>query len=79
MTNFGTTLKEESMNNNTENILHKIPYTILLGYGGSRAYGTQLPTSDIDIRGIYMNPLDELIGMKKDSETKEVSGEDTVL
>ena len=67
------------MENNVPNIISKIPSTILLGYGGSRAYGTQLPTSDIDIRGIYMNPLDELIGTKKDSETKEIPGEDTVL
>ena len=40
------------MENNVPNIILKIPSTILLGYGGSRAYGTQLPTSDIDIRGI---------------------------
>lgn len=30
---------------------------ILLGLGGSRAYGTDLPTSDIDIRGIATNKL----------------------
>ena len=35
---------------------------MLIGYGGSIAYGTNLPTSDVDIRGIYMNPLDEFIG-----------------
>ena len=28
---------------------------ILIGYGGSIAYGTDLPTSDVDIRGIYIN------------------------
>lgn len=67
------------MENNIQNIISTVPSTILLGYGGSRAYGTQLPTSDIDIRGIYMNPLGELIGTKKDSETKEIDGEDTVL
>lgn len=33
----------------------------LLGYGGSIAYGTNLPTSDVDIRGIYTHsPIDIL-------------------
>lgn len=30
-----------------------IPNLILVGYGGSHAYGTNTLTSDIDIRGIY--------------------------
>lgn len=41
---------------------------ILVGYGGSIAYGTNLPTSDVDIRGIYMNPLDEFIGMNNSEQ-----------
>lgn len=28
----------------------------LAGYGGSFSYGTNIETSDIDIRGVYMNP-----------------------
>ena len=61
-------------------IRNEIPSTILLGYGGSYAYGTQIKgVSDIDVRGIYMNPLDEMIGCRSDSETKEISGQDTVL
>ena len=50
------------------NELRKAVDCILIGYGGSHAYGTSTPSSDIDIRGIYMNPPDELIGIKKDSE-----------
>lgn len=52
---------------------------ILIGYGGSRAYGTNVPTSDIDIRGIYMNPPAEFIGIQKDSEQYIPQDGDTVL
>ena len=34
---------------------------ILLGFGGSRAYGTNIETSDIDIRGIATNSADEIL------------------
>lgn len=52
---------------------------LLVGYGGSYAYGTNVATSDIDIRGIYRNPLDELIGIKKDSEQFIDNVNDTVV
>ncbi len=32
--------------------------------GGSRAYGTDLPTSDTDIRGVFMLPQDDVLGSK---------------
>lgn len=34
---------------------------ILLGLGGSHAYGTSIPTSDLDIRGIALNRKEELL------------------
>ena len=37
---------------------------VLVGLGGSFSYGTNIVESDIDIRGIYVNPLDEFIGIK---------------
>ena len=52
---------------------------ILIGYGGSIAYGTNLPTSDTDIRGIYMNPLDEFIGCKPVSEQYDPSASDITI
>lgn len=35
----------------------------LIGMGGSIAYGTNLPTSDIDIRGMAVNSKSDLLGM----------------
>lgn len=35
----------------------------LVGMGGSIAYGTNLPTSDVDIRGIALNSKSDLLGM----------------
>ena len=52
---------------------------VLIGYGGSIAYGTNLPTSDVDIRGIYMNPLDEFIGCRPVSEQYNPSGTDITI
>lgn len=41
---------------------------ILLTLGGSIAYGTDLPTSDIDIRGIAINPSSQIFGLQPDFE-----------
>lgn len=58
--------------NHTKNI-------ILLGYGGSHAYGTNIAGSDIDLRGIYLNPPEEIIGIKPDSEQYVDSESDTTI
>ena len=52
---------------------------ILVGYGGSHAYGTNMETSDIDIRGIYLNPENEVFGLHPDSEQITVPNEDVVI
>jgi len=51
---------------------------ILIGFGGSIAYGTNVPTSDVDIRGIYMNPLNEFIGINN-SEQFRIPGSDATV
>lgn len=35
---------------------------ILLGLGGSHAYGTNVPGSDVDIRGVALNSKEEILG-----------------
>ena len=37
---------------------------ILLGLGGSHSYGTNIPTSDVDVRGIARNTKEDLLGME---------------
>ena len=61
------TLKQET-DKIIESLKEKVPNILLLGYGGSYAYGTNIETSDIDVRGFYQNPIDELLGIKPDSE-----------
>lgn len=52
---------------------------ILLGLGGSRAYGTNLPESDVDIRGIALNPADQAFGLAMDFEQVVDVTTDTVI
>lgn len=62
-----------------QQFLQRVPNIMLLGYGGSHAYGTNVATSDVDIRGIYMNSVDEVLGIKPDSEQHVDSQTDTVV
>lgn len=51
---------------------------ILLTYGGSHAYGTNIATSDVDIRGITFNPVESLLG-NTEFEQFEDRNTDTVI
>ena len=39
---------------------------ILLGLGGSHAYGTNVDTSDLDVRGCALNSKEEILTREKD-------------
>ena len=52
---------------------------LLVGYGGSIAYGLDTPKSDIDIRGIFLNPPEEWIGLQRETEQLRLDDSDTVL
>lgn len=52
---------------------------ILLALGGSRAYGTNLPESDTDIRGIAINPSKQIYGLENDFEQVVETNTDTTI
>ena len=51
---------------------------ILLGLGGSHAYGTNIETSDVDIRGIAMEKPENLLGFNHFEQVEDPST-DTVI
>ena len=44
-----------------KNDIHLGSNIILLGLGGSHAYGTNTPESDLDIRGVALNRKEEIL------------------
>lgn len=52
---------------------------ILLTTGGSHAYGTATPTSDLDIRGITVNSAQEILTMEYSDKPIEDRATDTVI
>lgn len=51
---------------------------ILLGLGGSYSYGTNINTSDLDVRGITLNKKEEIL-TRKNFEQFENNDTDTVI
>lgn len=52
---------------------------ILLALGGSRAYGTNLPESDVDVRGVAVNPSKQIFGLEGDFEQVVETNTDTTI
>lgn len=52
---------------------------ILLTTGGSHAYGTDTPSSDLDIRGITLNSAEEILTMEYNDKPIEDRATDTVV
>ena len=50
--------------------------TILLTRAGSHAYGTSTPTSDLDVRGVFIPPPEYVLGMSRVEQYQE-AGSDT--
>jgi uncharacterized protein len=42
---------------------------ILLGVCGSKAYGLDTPESDVDLKGVFVSPTIDLLGLRKPKET----------
>lgn len=53
-------------------------HMILLTLGGSHAYGTNVPASDLDIRGVAANPKSEIL-LGRDFEQKVNNATDTTI
>ncbi len=55
--------------------------TILLARGGSHAYGTSVPTSDVDYRGVCVAPRSHYLGFMEnfDQVTQEAPHDDLVV
>ena len=51
----------------------------LLALGGSYAYGTNVEGSDIDIRGMAINPTKQIFGLEKDFEQIVETNTDTTI
>lgn len=51
----------------------------LLALGGSHAYGTNIIGSDIDIRGMAINPTKQIFGLEKDFEQVVETNTDTTI
>lgn len=75
---FANQVKEE--NRLIEDALKRDGHEIvLLGLGGSHAYGTNVEGSDIDVRGMYSNTADELLGLTSDREQYTSNEPDTTI
>ena len=72
------TLKE-LLKNKDYQFLNNIPNLSYLTVAGSRSYGTNTPNSDTDMRGFFMDDLNDVLGMTGGKEQYEDKTTDTVV
>lgn len=73
---MGKRLEMESI---TINLLHRITDLCYATVSGSIAYGTNTESSDIDVRGFYMNSVGQLLGTEKKPEVITLDNPDGVF
>lgn len=72
------TLKE-LLKNKDYQFLNNVPNLAYLTVAGSRSYGTNMPDSDTDVRGFFMDSLDDMLGMSEGKAQYEDKTTDTVV
>lgn len=66
------------LNRKEYKFLKKVNNIVLLTFGGSIAYGTNIETSDIDLRGCSLNSKEEIL-LGKDFKQKVYNETDTII
>jgi predicted nucleotidyltransferase len=73
---------KELVNTTAYNFLRTDPHLgdriMFLTLGGSHAYGTSTPTSDVDIRGCTMNSASEIVGLSNFEQFVETNTDTTI-
>ena len=77
MMNFQEVIKSEAYDFLRTNP-HLGKNLLLLGVGGSHSYGTNIPGSDVDIRGIAANSVSDLLGMTQFEQVVDNATDTTI-
>ncbi len=64
-------ISDEDYTDRTDN-----EHEILRCIVGSQAYGTATPQSDVDYKGIYMSPKNQVVGINREQETRRFGPDD---
>lgn len=67
------------MDTDVKNLLNELPTLEYVTISGSRAYGTNTKESDLDLRGFFIDPVDDLLGIKESRQQYELREPDVVI